>query len=221
MITASFFFKQMEILIIMIYMPLNNKEERRLIQRKVVEKYIKRSPRTQIIIMGDFNEVVDADLDRSHSRKQRLNKQDPLINWLKRQDFQDAFRMVNPKQQEFSWSRGEVSSRIDFIWLANELTSSLFESEMQDMDICTHSDHKAVTAKLVLDYWVVPSSAAKVRRSGQKRTVFLYDKATKDDWDDYRAELERRICGKVNIAEMNNSSRSDRNREEERVMNNW
>jgi hypothetical protein len=129
--------------------------------------------------------------------------------------------MVNPKQQEFSWSRGEVSSRIDFIWLANELTSGLFESEMQDMDICTHSDHKAVTAKLVLDYLVVPSSAAKVRRSGQKRTVFLYDKATKDDWDDYRAELERRLCGKVNIAEINNSSRSDRNREEEQVMNNW
>ena len=64
----------------MIYMPLNNKEKRRLIQRKLVEKYIKRHPRTQIIIMGDFNEVVDVDLDRSHLRKQRLNKQDPLIN---------------------------------------------------------------------------------------------------------------------------------------------
>ena len=41
MITANFLFKQLEIVIIMLYMPPNNREECKKIQRAVIEKYIK------------------------------------------------------------------------------------------------------------------------------------------------------------------------------------
>ena len=82
MITANFFFKQMEVLIMMIYMPPNNKEKRKIIQKKVIEKFINRRPRIQIVIMGDFNGVVDTTMDRSQTQKQRSNKKDPLIGWL-------------------------------------------------------------------------------------------------------------------------------------------
>ena len=69
MIIANFLFKQLEIVIIMLYMPPNNREEHKKIQRAVIEKYIKRSQRTQMIIMGDFNSVVNNELDRSDNPK--------------------------------------------------------------------------------------------------------------------------------------------------------
>ena len=40
-IIASFIFKQLEIVIIMLYMPPNSKKEHKKIQKTVIEKYIK------------------------------------------------------------------------------------------------------------------------------------------------------------------------------------
>ena len=63
-------------------MPPNDKEKRKIIQKKVIEKFINRRPRTQIVIMGDFNGVVDTTMDRLQIQKQRSNKKDPFIGWL-------------------------------------------------------------------------------------------------------------------------------------------
>jgi hypothetical protein len=63
----------------MLYMPPNNREERKKIQRAVIEKYIKWLQRTQMIIMRDFNSVVNNELDRSDNPKRKSEKQDPLL----------------------------------------------------------------------------------------------------------------------------------------------
>ena len=115
MITANFMFKQAEILVVMVYIPPNNKIERSIIQKALVEKYIKRSSRTQMIIMGDLNCIVDADLDRLQKSKQKPKKQDPLIRWLSRQELQDAYRVINPNERKFSWLGREQETRIDYI----------------------------------------------------------------------------------------------------------
>jgi len=115
MIVARFMFKQLDIIVIMVYMPPNDKEKRKMLQKTIIDCYIKRLPRTQIIVMGDFNCVADASLDRKLNQEKRQIKPNPLLNWFKRQEFKDVYRTVNPDLREYSWSRGDSESRIDYI----------------------------------------------------------------------------------------------------------
>ena len=180
MISAIFMLKQLEIIIIMAYLPLNDKEGRKEVQKAIIDKYIKRLPRTQIIVMGDFNSIANADLDRRTTPNKKKNvKPNPLIGWLERQEFKDAFRVINPEARVFSWSGRGSESRIDYIWLTEELANGLYESEIQEMDVCTGSDHNAVLAKMELGHLVRPYSAAEIRKEKHERTVFLYNEAGK------------------------------------------
>src|SRR6185436_12315269 len=119
-VLASFMFKQLEIMVIMMYLPPNDKEKQRLIQKTIIDKYIKRLERTQMVIMGDFNSVVDVNLDRLTKSKKKQQKPNPLLGWLERQEFKDTFRLINPESKEVSWSGRGSGSRIDYIWITEE-----------------------------------------------------------------------------------------------------
>src|SRR5690242_7457653 len=67
LIIASFMFKQLELIVMMVYLPPNNKEERKEIQKEILKRYMNRSKKAQLIIMGDFNCISDPLLDKSHS----------------------------------------------------------------------------------------------------------------------------------------------------------
>ena len=102
MILASFMFKQLEIIVIMTYLTPNDKEKQRVIQKTIIDKYIKRLKRTQIVVMVDFNSVIDINLDRLTKSKKKQSKPNPLLGWLKRQEFINAFRLINPELKEVS-----------------------------------------------------------------------------------------------------------------------
>ena len=203
MITATFMFKQLEIVIIMAYLLLNDKESKKEVQKAIINKYIKRHPRTQMVIMGDFNAVADIELDKQvKTKKRKYFKPSPLIGWLERQEFKDAFRLANPEAREYSWSGRRTKSRIDYIWLSEDLANGLSESEIQNMDVCTSSDHNAVLAKIELGHLIRPYSAAKVRKEKQERMVFLYNKASKENWENYRQDLEKMLEKKISIQDL-------------------
>ena len=65
---ATFLFKQLELIIIMVYIPPNNKEITRAVQQSIVKKVAQGSQRNQYIIMGDFNYVPDQTLNRKCPR---------------------------------------------------------------------------------------------------------------------------------------------------------
>ena len=182
MITATFMFKQLEIVIIIAYISPNDKKSKKEVQKAIINKYVKRCPRTQMVIMGDFNAVADIELDKQvKAKKRKYFKPSPLIGWLERQEFKDAFRLANPEAREYSWSGHGTESRIDYIWLSEDLANGLSESEIQNMDVCTSSDHNAVLAKIELGHLIRPYSAAEVRKEKQERTVFLYNETSKEN----------------------------------------
>src|SRR5690348_6223146 len=55
LIIASFIFKQLELIIMMVYLPPNNKDKRKKVQKEILERYINQSKKVQLIVMGDFN----------------------------------------------------------------------------------------------------------------------------------------------------------------------
>ena len=58
------------------------------------------------------------------------------------------------------------------------------------MSIETGSDHGLVIADILLDHLDFRDSLAQIKRKGVKRTIFLYDKATKENWNDYKNKLQ-------------------------------
>ncbi|CAG8656433.1 7712_t:CDS:2, partial [Paraglomus occultum] len=129
----------------MAYLLPNNKEERKTIQKSIIDKYIKRLPGTQIVVMGDFNIIVNVSLNRPLSQRKKQIKLDPLLE------------------------RGS-KSRIDYIWITEELANGLRDAKVQEIDTCTNSDHKAVIAKIDLSHLITPYSATEIKRKNYKRT---------------------------------------------------
>ena len=98
--------------------------------------------------MGDFNHVTDAYLDREGVGRNKNSKILSLHRWLRSQDFQNIFRFLHPNQKEFTWSNNISKSRIDQIWVSENLVTGLKESTIEDMISYTSSDHQFVLATI-------------------------------------------------------------------------
>src|SRR6185436_18538457 len=113
MIKVILYFKQLELMIVGVYIPPNNKAVEKKVQQKIVEIVAKRKKHIQIVIMGDFNYTANNILDRQHPQAVNF-KRLPIFNWMKKQDFSDTYRDMHP-MQDYTWSNWEAATRIDYI----------------------------------------------------------------------------------------------------------
>jgi len=60
------------------------------------------------------------------------------------------------------------------------------------------SDYGLVAAKILLDHLGFSSRLAQTKRKGIKRTIFLYDKATEENWNNYKRKLQHLLKKKLN-----------------------
>ena len=63
MIEVRLYFKQLELIVIGVYIPPNDKVISKNIQQKVVEVITSRKKHTEVVILGNFNHTVDNILD--------------------------------------------------------------------------------------------------------------------------------------------------------------
>ena len=63
-IEVIFYLKQLIIRVMMIYIPSNDKTQARKVQQLVIKRLANKTPETEIIVMGDFNHVIDETLDK-------------------------------------------------------------------------------------------------------------------------------------------------------------
>ncbi|CAG8829056.1 24700_t:CDS:1, partial [Gigaspora rosea] len=96
---------------------------------------------------------------------------------------------VNPEAKEYTWTNNVVETRIDYIWVSEDLSSGLMDAEIREVEIFTGSDHKAVTAKLLLNRLIGRKGLAKIKRNGSFRYKFLFDETQEEDWDVFREAL--------------------------------
>ena len=61
----------MQLIVITVYLPLNDKELCKIIQQKIVELVSSGRQRFQDIIMGDFNYTVNSILDRQNKERSK------------------------------------------------------------------------------------------------------------------------------------------------------
>jgi len=79
MIEITLYFKQLELVVIGIYIPPSDKKMGRIIQQKIVERVTKQKRQTQFVIMSDFNHTVNNIIDRQHPQTANF-KRLPIFN---------------------------------------------------------------------------------------------------------------------------------------------
>ncbi|CAG8755040.1 23087_t:CDS:1, partial [Gigaspora rosea] len=121
----------------------NDKRMKQFIQQKIVEIYIYKSKYAQVVLMGDFNQTVDCSLNRFSLSSINNYKPLPLQKWLLNQNFIDTFRYLHPTTRKYIWSNSSSKSRIDQIWISEDLVKDLHKADIMNMKMVTKSDHMA------------------------------------------------------------------------------
>ncbi|CAG8844006.1 613_t:CDS:2, partial [Gigaspora margarita] len=64
-----------------------------------------------------------------------------LYTWLRLQNFIDIYRYWNYESKKFTWSNGYIATRIDQIWISENLKDRIEKVEIEEIETITGSDH--------------------------------------------------------------------------------
>src|SRR5205814_538321 len=125
----------------------------------------------KIIIMGDFNGVPNARLDRNPSKKTSIPELQ-LIKYLISHQYKDIYRHFFPKTKNFTFNRSHSSSRIDQIW--TNLSTSIIDYTDIISDNILDSDHNTIT----LEISIIINKPKPSKQ--QKRKCYLWKNCSKE-----------------------------------------
>ncbi len=102
----------------------SNDEKIKLTDFTQISTYIPHS--AYLVVGGDFNTVMDADLDKTSNLRNRSHRKtfDALQCFLENFSLLDVWRCLNPEAKSFTYFDGKGQSRLDYFFLqTNNLTS--------------------------------------------------------------------------------------------------
>ena len=186
-------FKKYKLVVISVYILPSDKEEKKKIQQKVIQKIREcERDRIRVIVMGDFNDIRSKELDQSKeesSRKQTL----PLLRWLENSKLDDIFRKMHLCKKEYTWSNRTSHTRIDYIWASSLLSQCSISCEIVKADCITGSDHNIVIAKVGTGINLKTRKLAKEKQLKGKKRILRLDEAKEEEWKEYRDKLDKKI----------------------------
>jgi len=133
--------------VVNVYAP-NNGRERELFFEKLT-KWVGNHQQGPILMGGDFNTVLNAELDRKSSGIQHREKNKTLQVLMQNYTLRDVWREKNTKILQYTWKQYQplVASRLD-MWLIDKTLLSRIKS--CDIRPAIRTDHKAVSIKMWL-----------------------------------------------------------------------
>ena len=133
------------------------------------------------IIMGDFNSVPNPILDKLHTKTS--NQKNPLYNFMN--NYIDTFRHLNPNSIKFTFSCPTQQSRIDQLWISNNLSNYLSNSSITPTNPEFKSDHKIISSTLQAFYHT--SQTSNLPNTFIKYNPFKLDQ---DDWNSIISSID-------------------------------
>src|SRR5207237_1372861 len=131
LIEVHFFFKQLEIVVFTVYIAPNDQMKRKEAQRIIMKEIAQKKQNMHFIIMGDFNHIMQPNLDRSNSNNNNYKKL-PLHGWMLKQDFIDTFRAKYRNRREFTRSNGKDNTRKLYMLLKRRDNKALWNNVTQN-----------------------------------------------------------------------------------------
>ncbi|CAG8674913.1 8498_t:CDS:1, partial [Paraglomus occultum] len=131
-----------------VYLSLKNEEVTKKVHKILIEEIIKNKKNTMYIILGNFNTVLNERLDMSSGERRSTDTSAKITKWLKNTDHIEIFRFCNPELIRYSWLNSNVSTRIDYIWIIQDMKNHILNSNIEQMETITDSDHGLVWIQL-------------------------------------------------------------------------
>ena len=101
-----------------------------------------------LIVGGDFNVVIDPELEKSNykntdsdSKKFRIS----LLSFLETFNLEDVIRNIAPKKKIYTWHNKNISTRLDYLFMSQQLTNHVCDYTIQT---APYTDHDLVKVKL-------------------------------------------------------------------------
>ena len=104
----------------------------------------------EIIIGGDFNLVLNIDMDKKGGLARTNSKSQEIVNDLAAQlDLIDAWRIINPDSRKYTWRRRrpEISCRLDFFLVSQSLMCSVTSA---NISAGYKTDHSLIDIRIAL-----------------------------------------------------------------------
>ena len=164
-----------------------------------------------------LNPVLDKKGKENTTRPKPLT----LTTWLNKTGARETYRYCNPTGGKYTWKNSISQTRIDQIWVTSELREDIIESEIEDMEFRTGSDHNLIWAHINLFDIQRFKHKATWQRKMNRRKVFKYKEATQENWEDYSKTLDNLL--RKNIYEEKELVNSDTTEEkiEEQINRRW
>jgi exonuclease III len=98
---------------------------------------------TNVLVAGDYNLVLDIDLDKSGGQRRTNNKsQQCVLRQMEVLDLCDIWRIKNPSTREYIWRRRKpslIQCRLDFILVSDSIVNMVSESSIGGSFMSDHS----------------------------------------------------------------------------------
>jgi ribonuclease HI/endonuclease/exonuclease/phosphatase family metal-dependent hydrolase len=210
-IAIHMLFKKNRMCIIQTYLP-NNKDESNKYQRairEIINRELKN--KSKIIVMGDFNAVVNPWTDRfkEESSSLKWKPEAEIFNFLMDWEFVDI-QSTWEEEKELSptWSNKKAASRIDYIWTSPEIIiEDLHSFQNTVAEELANSDHTLLSIKLFKNNFITSTNQKPIRKKGTIKILDIKN-STNEHWEKYNDKVNREIS-RSNIEAIINKYRKD------------
>ena len=145
---SSFELDHEKVYVVNVYAPCIDREKRAFLGElnALIKNKIKDADSTNIVCVGDFNMVMNNELDIVSGAKHPREIVDEFNACVTNLELQDAWRCLNPDVKDFTWTRSHgIARRLDYVFLGESLMPFLSASKIQTKGF---SDHRLVTVSL-------------------------------------------------------------------------
>ncbi|KAF9176243.1 hypothetical protein BGZ50_001280, partial [Haplosporangium sp. Z 11] len=144
----------------------------------------------RIILMGDFNAVVNPSIDRASDTNNSTTPELPLFPWLSARNFHDSLRLQQPTLRSYTF--GEVS-RIDMIWVTSDLASHILDTTTFALTDPIRSDHQLIATVFDVHALISPTPQTTLNQHYQKTKKIRPHAAEEEHWQAFRRQTETNL----------------------------
>lgn len=144
--------------------------------------------KAKVMCIGDFNASYDVAMKQERSNK-KMSWKDGIFQILKKNIMVDVNLVYHDKPLN-TWNRLNMKSRIDYIWITEDLVPDTIYASTNKVYIF-ETDHSAVTIYFHKDDLFHTKQIAKKKRHNKDNLQVDYKKIDKEMWEKYAEEMEK------------------------------
>ena len=103
--------------------------------------------RHSLIMLGDFNAVMNNNLDIITGEKHNPRETDSFRELINSLELIDSWRTINQEERQYTWSRNHpfIARRLDYIFVTESLIENIQQSQIISVPL---TDHRAVETNI-------------------------------------------------------------------------